>query len=138
MFFILSFALPYCVVPFALMDLGYTYKYNVSEKFVFSIVIVQLFNDENKHGKMGSSWHCKPAPKFALCGDIGFRRHIILQCRVRGMFFFVNFLNVVWHQRKFNEDLILIINFILFNVSIKEVIKVIILDRIKGNANECP
>ena len=48
-----------------------------------------------------------------------------------------NFLNVVWYQRKFNEDLILIINFILFNVSIKEVIKVIILDRIKGNANEC-
>ena len=87
--FILMFTFPYCVLRFALMDVGSIY--NVSESSVFSIVKLQISNDENKHGKMGSSWNCKPASKFTLCGDIGYRYHILLP-RVRGLFFLVQFL----------------------------------------------
>ena len=74
--FILMFTFPYCVLRFALMDVGSIY--NVSESAVSSIVKLQISNDVNKHGKMGSSWNCKPASKFTLCEDIGYRYHILL------------------------------------------------------------
>nr|POE48473.1 hypothetical protein CFP56_67408 [Quercus suber] len=50
--------------------------YDFSETSAFSIVKLQISNDEDNHGKMGSSWHCKPASKFPLCGDIGYRHNI--------------------------------------------------------------
>ena len=77
----------YCVLPFALMDLGSIY--NVNETSAFFIVKVQMSNDENKFEKMGSCWHCKPASKFALCGDVGYRHHILPTHGFRGMFFLV-------------------------------------------------
>ncbi|KAK7832596.1 hypothetical protein CFP56_026279 [Quercus suber] len=55
--------------------------YNVNETSAFSIVKVPMFNNENKHGTREPSWYCQPTSKFALCGDIEYRHHILPLCR---------------------------------------------------------
>ena len=72
------------------MDIGSIY--NDGETSAFSIVKVQMFND-SKHGGMWFSQHFKPTSKFTLCGDIGFRHHILGLHVESGMFFLDQFLD---------------------------------------------
>jgi len=83
------FGLTYFVLSFALVDIGSIY--NVNQTIAFSIVKVQMSNDENKHGQLGSCWHCKLASKFASRGDLGYRHCIPRLLCVRCMFFLVQF-----------------------------------------------
>ena len=70
-----------------------------------------MFNNKNKHKEMGPPWHCKLASKFPLlCGNIGYRHHILLLQRVTGMFF-LNQFPKCYIKRNFDEWLFLIIVF---------------------------
>ena len=92
---------------------------------------------------MGSSWNCKPASKFTLYGDIGYRYHILLP-RVRGLFFLVLFLGCHMKGSLMNiKDNTFIYIYIYIYIYIKFslmcllrklylLIKVMILDIIKG------